>query len=199
MNKCLFGKALCCSSCEAGGMCIKYSFMKLSFRPATEEDAEELLAIYAPYVRDTAISMEYDVPSVEEFRRRIRTVSAHFPYIVACDTDGAAVGYVYAHKFHERIGYQFSAEMSIYVKQGIHGQGVGKALYGQIEPKLRAMGMAVLYASISTSPRNPDPHLTDASVRFHEKMGYHLCGTFTHSTYKFGLWYNMIYMEKALY
>ena len=111
--------------------------MKLSFRPATEEDAEELLTIYAPYVRDTAISMEYDVPSVEEFRRRIRTVSAQFPYIVACDTDGVAVGYVYAHKFHERIGYQFSAEMSIYVKQGFHGQGIGKALYGQIEPKLR--------------------------------------------------------------
>ena len=180
-------------------MRIKYSLMKLSFRPATEEDAEALLAIYAPYVHDTAISMEYDVPSVEEFRGRIRTISRKYPYIVACDASGTIVGYVYAHRFHERMGYQYSAEMSIYVKLGLHGQGVGKALYGQIEPKLQAMGVAVLYACISKTPRNPDLHLTDASIRFHEKMGYHLCGTFTHCTYKFGLWYDIVYMEKALY
>ncbi len=180
-------------------MCIEYSSMKLSFRPATEEDAEALLAIYEPYVNDTAITMEYDVPSVEEFRGRIRTISKKYPYIVACDASGTIVGYVYANRFHERIAYQYSAEMSIYVKLGLHGQGVGKALYGQIEPKLKAMGMVVLYACISKTPRNPDLHLTDASIRFHEKMGYHLCGTFTHCTYKFGLWYNMIYMEKALY
>ena len=52
-------------------------------RPASPEDAEALLSIYAPYVKHTAITFEYEVPSVEEFRKRIAHTLQHYPYLVA--------------------------------------------------------------------------------------------------------------------
>ncbi len=172
--------------------------MDIAFRGASEEDAKRLLEIYAPYVRDTAITMECHEPSVEEFGGRIRTISQSYPYLVAVDEKGTIVGYAYAHAFNEREAYRYSAEMSIYLDGGVHGKGLGSRLYGEMEMRLRKMGIKVLYAKISTTPRSEDPYLTDASVRFHGKMGYHLCGTFTNCCYKFGLWYNIICMEKSL-
>ena len=50
---------------------------------ASVDDAEELLAIYAPYVEKTAITFEYEVPSVEEFKGRIAHVLERFPYLKA--------------------------------------------------------------------------------------------------------------------
>ena len=52
---------------------------------ATPQDAAALLEIYAPYVEHTAITFEYAVPSLEEFRERIETVSARYPYLKAVD------------------------------------------------------------------------------------------------------------------
>ena len=87
------------------------------FRRATEEDVVSILAIYAPYVTDSAITFEYDVPSEEEFRQRIRTISAEYPYFV-CESDGQIIGYAYAHRHMERAAYQWNAEFSIYIRQG---------------------------------------------------------------------------------
>lgn len=172
--------------------------MSLSFRPADEADAEELCAIYAPYVQDTAISFEYAVPDISVFRKRIHAISQSYPYLVAVGDDGSLVGYAYAATFHAREAYRFSAEMSIYVRGDVHGRGVGKALYAEIEKRLKARRMVALYACIAASPRKDDPYLTDASIRFHEKVGYHSCGFFSHCAIKFGLRYDMVYMEKAL-
>lgn len=53
--------------------------------PVKIEDAEELLSIYAPYVRDTSISFEYEVPSLSDFQDRIRSISSILPYIKAVE------------------------------------------------------------------------------------------------------------------
>ena len=72
-------------------------------------DAEELLAIYAPYVEETAISFEYEVPSVDEFRNRIEQISAKYPYIKAV-VDEKIAGYAYAAGFKDRKAYDWSVE-----------------------------------------------------------------------------------------
>lgn len=96
--------------------------MNVTIREATPSDAEELLSIYAPYVTGTAITFEYDVPTVDEFRRRISSTLGHFPYIVAVnEADGSLVGYAYASKFKERAAYQFACETSIYLRQDVRG------------------------------------------------------------------------------
>jgi phosphinothricin acetyltransferase len=176
--------------------CSWEGIMGLTIRSATPADARDLLKIYAPYVTETAITYEYDVPSVEEFAERIRTTLEKYPYLVA-ELDGRAVGYTYAGIFHEREAYRMSAETSIYVAQGEHGHGVGRALYEALEDSCRQRGIRNLYACIAYTEVE-DEHLTQGSVRFHTKLGYRMVGRFQKCARKFDHWYDMVYMEKFI-
>lgn len=165
-------------------------------RPADPEDAEALLKIYAPYVLQTAITFEYEVPSVEEFAGRVRATLARYPYLAA-ERDGKIVGYAYVSAFHARPAYDWAAETSIYVAQACRGDGVGRALYEKLEEVLRRQNILNLNACIAF-PRGEDPHLTDGSPKFHERLGYRTVGHFHQCGYKFDTWYDMIWMEKLL-
>ena len=90
----------------------------MKIEKVTVEDAEELLEIYAPYVENTAITFEYDVPSKDEFEERIKNISAKYPYIKAVH-EGKIVGYAYAASFKDRRAYDWSVETTIYVKNNI--------------------------------------------------------------------------------
>ena len=142
----------------------------------TEEDAEELLEIYAPYVQNTAISFEYVVPSVEEFKERIRNISVKLPYIKAV-CDGVIMGYAYAAPFKTRKAYDWSVETTVYVKQDLRREGVGRRLYMALENSLRQVGVLNMNACIAV-PEAEDSHLTKDSQLFHESMGFQLVGTF---------------------
>lgn len=165
-------------------------------RDADVQDAKEILAIYAPYVMNTAISFEYDVPDAEEFENRIRKIKEKFPYLVA-ECDGEIVGYCYASSFHPRKAYERSVETSVYIRSGKKRRGVGRALYDALEGRLRSLGIRNMYACIAY-PDGEDEFLTKDSVYFHEKMGFVVCGHFTKCGYKFDRWYDMVYMEKLL-
>ncbi|MGF0033238.1 N-acetyltransferase family protein [Bariatricus sp. SGI.154] len=160
------------------------------------EDAEELLSIYAPYVRDTAISFEYEVPSAEEFRERIWRISSCFPYIKAVEGD-RILGYAYADKFKDRKAYDWSVEVTVYVRKDARKTGIGSLLYGALEDSLRRMGVLNMNACIAIS-KEEDEHLSNDSYHFHKKMGYRFVGTFHNSGYKFDTWYDMIWMEKMI-
>ena len=164
---------------------------------ATEADAPGLLEIYGPYVKETAISFEYEVPSQEEFQRRIRSISSKYPYIKAVDEDGTILGYAYAAAFKTRAAYDWAVETTIYVRRECRGKGVGRGLYEALEASLKGMGICNLNACIAYTGC-PDPHLTNDSMAFHERLGYRLVGTFHHCGYKFGTWYDMIWMEKLI-
>ena len=168
----------------------------MTVEKVTIEDAEELLRIYAPYVKETAISFEYKVPSVEEFADRIRHISSHYPYIKAVE-DGKILGYAYAGSFKDRKAYDWSVETTIYVQQASKRQGVGRRLYEALETSLKSMGILNMNACIA-SPAKEDAHLTDDSYHFHRRMGFTLVGRFHKSGYKFGTWYDMIWMEKMI-
>lgn len=169
-----------------------------TFRSASEEDASDLLEIYAPYVTETAISFEYDIPSVQEFKMRIRSVLEHYPYIVAVESTGRIDGYVYASAFHPRKAYERCTELSIYLRKSCRGKGLGTALYALIEQQLASRGILNEYACIASTTRADDPYLTNASPCFHAHCGFRTIGRFSSCGYKFGQWYDMIWMEKMI-
>lgn len=165
-------------------------------RTATVEDAEAILAIYAPYVTDTAITFEYEVPGIEEFRERIRHTLKRYPYLVA-EKDGVIIGYAYAGPFKERAAYDWAVETTIYVDISRKKMGIGKKLYAALEQSLAQQNILNLNACIGY-PEQEDEYLTKNSVEFHKHLGYRLVGEFYQCGYKFGRWYNMVWMEKQI-
>lgn len=165
-------------------------------RNAVPEDAAALLAVYAPYVTDTAITFEYDVPTEEEFRSRIAATLEKYPYFAA-EKDGRVVGYAYAGPFHARAAYGWSAELSIYLAPEAKGMGLGRRLYEALEAALGKMGILNLYACISW-PEVEDEYLDRHSVSFHTHMGFRPVGEFRQCGWKFGRWYSMVWMEKFI-
>src|SRR5438874_2356237 len=97
-------------------------------RLATEHDAEPVLAIYAPFCTSSPVSFEEEAPSLDEMRRRIRTILPRFPWLV-CEVGRDVVGYAYASSHRERPAYRWSVEVTAYVKEGQRGRGIGTALY----------------------------------------------------------------------
>ena len=171
--------------------------MKVSkIRIATEQDAEALLEIYAPYVENTAITFEYTVPTVQEFTRRIRHVLEKYPYLVA-EREGKIAGYAYAGTFKERAAYDWSVETTVYVREDQKRTGVGRELYGMLEKLLALQNIQNLNACIAYLEVE-DQYLTHNSVQFHEHLGYRLVGEFYKCGYKSGRWYNMVWMEKHI-
>lgn len=166
----------------------------------TVEDAEELLEIYGYYVKNTAISFEYTVPSVEEFRERIINISALFPYIKAVDENGKILGYSYANKFRTRAAYAWDVETTIYVRHDVRRQGIGQALYQVLEKSLKKIGILNMYAGVASlsNPAEKDDHLTMDSIYFHKKMGFEKVAEFHNSGRKFNTWYNMCFLEKMI-
>lgn len=165
-------------------------------RSAENSDIPAMLAVYAPYVEETAVSFEYSVPDEKEFRGRLERLQACYPWLVA-EMDGQVKGYAYASRFHPRAAYDWSVEVSIYVSREERGHGLGRRLYQALEAMLRAQNVLSAYACIAHAPK-PDEYLDHASIRFHEHMGYTLTGTFPHCGFKFGRWYGMVWMEKRL-
>ena len=168
----------------------------IRIRPAEERDIPAMLAVYAPYVKETAVSFEYAVPSPEEFRARLARVQGFYPWLVA-EQEGRVLGYAYASRFHPRAAYDWSVEVSIYLGRQERGRGLGRQLYEALEAMLRAQNVLSAYACIALA-ETPDEYLDHASIRFHERMGYRLTGTFPNCGYKFGRWYGMVWMEKRL-
>ena len=172
------------------------TFKKMIIRTAAIEDAGRLLEIYDYYVRNTAISFEYEVPSLEEFGDRISYTMEKYPYLVIED-EGEIKGYGYAGVFKGRAAYDHCCEVTIYLDRDSKGNGYGRALYDALENELRKMGIINLYACIA-DPICEDEYLTKDSEHFHCHMGYTRVGEFHKCGYKFGRWYNMIWMEKII-
>lgn len=165
-------------------------------RDATLKDAESILKIYDYYVKNTAITFEYDTPTLAEFQERMEKVMEHYPYLVILQ-GGEIKGYAYAGKFVGRAAYDWSCELTIYLDPSARKRGLGKTLYETLQTKLKAMGITNLYACIGYPSQN-DEYLTTNSANFHAHLGFETVGTFHNCGYKFGRWYDMIWMEKII-
>jgi L-amino acid N-acyltransferase YncA len=160
-----------------------------TIRLATEDDAEQIQAIYAPYVRDTAISFEIEPPSVEEMRQRVIEVLQRAPWLV-CEHAGAVLGYAYAGKYRVRAAYQWSVDVSVYIDPSAHRRGIGRGLYTSLMALLHLQGYYNAYAGITL----PNP----ASVGLHEALGFVPVGVYHQVGHKLGAWHDVGWWQRAL-
>lgn len=158
-------------------------------RPAAASDVPAMLAVYSPYVTDTAVTFEYEAPTLEEFSAKFERISADYPWLVL-EEDGAVLGYAFATRMFEKAAYAWCAEVTIYLAPGAVGQGRGRALYLALEERLRAMGIRILYGLVTAS--------NEASLRFHAAMGFRQVGLLAASGWKFGVWHDVVWLEKRL-
>ena len=156
--------------------------MAFIVRPARESDAAACLEIYAPFVRDTAVSFEAQVPSLEIYRGRILETLQRTPWLVA-EQEGRVAGFAYATRHRERAAYQWSVEVTVYLAPQFQRQGLGRKLYAPLFHCLRAQGFCNAYAVITL----PNP----ASVALHEKLGFLPVGVFGKAGFKLGRWHDV--------
>lgn len=169
---------------------------QIRIRAASLEDAASILEIYRPYVEKTAVTFEYTTPSPDEFRDRMRGIMAGYPYLVA-EYDGVISGYAYLRKFVGRAAYDWAAETTIYIEETRRENGIGGRLYRALERIAAHQHITNLNACIAY-PEPEDEYLTRDSAAFHARMGYEMAGRFHQCGYKFGRWYDMIWMEKII-
>lgn len=163
--------------------------VNMNIRLANSSDAATLLAIYAPYVENTAITFEYEVPTIEEFATRIEKTLEKYPYLVA-EEDGLILGYAYASTYYARAAYDWAVELSVYVSQDARGKGVGSMLYDELEDLLDQMGYMHFLACISLP--------NEASLALHRKRGYQQVAHFPKIGYKFERWHDIVWLQKSL-
>lgn len=163
--------------------------MNIQIRPAAETDAAQILAIYQPFIENTSITFEYEVPKVEVIKDRIQKITETYPWLVL-EVDGQVGGFAYASKFRERKAYNWCAESSIYLSSEFSGKGYGYILYQCLFDLLKEQGFFEVIAVI-TWPNQP-------SENFHKKVGFEHCGIIKKSGYKFEKWQDILIMQKEL-
>ncbi|WP_225764022.1 GNAT family N-acetyltransferase [Stenotrophomonas sp. Marseille-Q4652] len=165
--------------------------MAVHIRDATPDDIPAIDAIYAVEVRDLVNTYEYEVPDEAEMLRRMQAITGSgFPYIVA-EVEGQLAGYAYAGSYRTRIAYQWTVENSVYVDARFQGKGVGSALMQALIDACTARGYRQMVAVIG-EPSNT------ASIRLHERFGFHLVGVFKGLGRKHGRWLDTVQMQRAL-
>ena len=153
------------------------------------EDVAQILAIYAPYVENTAISFEYTVPTMEEFTKRFLDITAQYPWLV-WEEQGQVLGYAYGSAPFERAAFSWCAESSIYLRADQRGRGIGKKLQLALEALLQMQGYQLLYALVTTD--NP------ASIAFHKALGFSYLAEFPGCGWKLEAWHGLVWLEKRL-
>ncbi|HEM5984310.1 TPA: N-acetyltransferase [Streptococcus suis] len=161
----------------------------IKIQSAQIEDAADLVAIYAPYVENTAITFETEIPTVADFASRIEKTLEKFPYLVAVE-EGQILGYAYASTYYARAAYDWTVELSVYVSREVRGKGLGSLLYAALEEELAVRGFKNFLACIAL----PNP----ASLALHEKRGYERVAHFKKVGYKFETWYDIVWLQKSL-
>ncbi len=162
----------------------------MNIRVATLTDAEAIAAIYAPVVANTFISFELTAPTVNEMRDRIANTLQDLPWLVSQDAEGLVNGYVYASRHRERLAYQWSVDVTAYVREDARGRGVGKRLYEALFPQLAALGYFQAFAGIAL------PNV--ASVALHESVGFRPLGVYRKVGFKLGAWHDVGWWQREL-
>ena len=155
-------------------------------RVATKEDATGMLEIYAPFILNSGITQETEIPSVGDFQKRIISNLEERPWLV-CEIDGQVAGYAYAGKHRDRKGYQWCTEPSVYISEKYFGIGIADALYTALFDILKLQGYVNAYAVI-TLPN-------DRSIAFHKKFGFEYLTIYKKIGYKLGQWHDVGWMQ----
>ncbi|MCL2198068.1 MAG: N-acetyltransferase family protein [Defluviitaleaceae bacterium] len=163
--------------------------MTHNIRQATAADSAKILEIYAPFITDTVITFETELPTAQEFYVRVKEISERYPFLVY-EIDNKILGYAYAAKHRERAAYMYNVEVSVYISPKHHGAGIADKLYTRLFELLDKLGYKNAYAVYN------EPN--EKSRKFHQKFGFEYVGTFRKTGYKFGKWHDVTWLEMAI-
>ena len=160
-------------------------------RRAAVSDLPEIQGIYAHHVLHGTGTFEDVPPCLEEITQRWQaSLARQARWLVATDATGV-LGYAYYAQFRDRAGYRFCAEDSIYVRDDVRGQGVGKALVAQLVEDATEGGFRQMVAVIGDADNG-------GSIGVHASLGFRHAGVLRAVGYKFGRWLDVITMQRAL-
>lgn len=162
---------------------------KYIIRKIKEEDIKKVLEIYTPYILNTTVTFEYNVPSLKEFTDRVNNIIATHPYLV-CECDGLVIGYAYASKYHSRTAFNWDCELSIYIDNKHHSKGIGKRLYKALIDYVTKLNYYNAYGVISIP--------NESSESLHKYFGFENVGVHKNVGYKFDKWLDLGYYIKKL-
>ncbi|MBI3415420.1 MAG: N-acetyltransferase [Verrucomicrobia bacterium] len=163
----------------------------MEIRPATRADLPGILEIYNDAVLNTTATYDYEPRTLEHrtawFEDHERS---NYPVFVAINETGKLVGWSALNRFHDRIGYRFTTENSVYIAAAHRGQGIGKLLLAPLIDAARARALHAILACIDAT--------NEASIRLHARFGFERVGLFKQVGFKFGRWLDVVYMERLL-
>ncbi|CAH2599415.1 Phosphinothricin N-acetyltransferase [Rhodovastum atsumiense] len=163
----------------------------MQIRAATTADIPEMQAIYAYHVLHGTGTFEEIPPSIEELAARVAAVTARgWSWLVAVDATGV-LGYAYYAQYKDRTAYRFTAEDSVYVREDVRGQGVGKALVAQLLADATAKGFRQMVAVVGDAENV-------GSVGVHASLGFTRAGVLRATGLKFGHWLDVVMMQRPL-
>ncbi len=163
----------------------------MSVRPTAPGDADALAEIYAHAVLHGLGTFEETPPSAAEMEaRRGRVADYGLPHLVA-ERDGAVAGFAYAAPFRSRPAYRFTAETTVYVRDGLQGRGVGREVLAAVVASCEALGMRQLTALVGDSGNA-------ASLAVHAAVGFHRVGVLEAVGFKHGRWLDVVWMQREL-
>lgn len=160
----------------------------MKIRLVSKDDVSDLLKIYSQYI-NTEITFEYELPSTEEFTKRIAEILKDYPYL-ALEVDNKIIGYAYANRYQQRMAYSWNAELSIYLDKNQTGKGYGKKLYSALIEILKLQEIRNIYALIT------EPNIE--SEKLHTYFGFTNIGSYHNTGYKNNKWHNVGIWEKQI-
>lgn len=161
----------------------------LYIRPATPNDLPAMREIYRPFVENTAITFEYETPSLAELQLRYDKITPFFPWLV-CEYDGVIAGYAYATRYRIRAAYQWGAELSVYVHPDYQGRHIGSALYRSLTRTLNLQGFIYAHALVALP--------NDSSMQLHKHLGFQTICIFKQTGFKMGRWHDVAELRTTL-
>jgi L-amino acid N-acyltransferase YncA len=162
---------------------------KYKIRFISLNDAQATLEIYKPYVLNTYITFEYDVPTLEDWKNKIEKITLKYPWLV-CEHEGEIAGYAYGSMHRDRTAYQWSPESTVYISEKYHRKGIARALYQRLFAIMKLQGYVNVYAGVSM------PNVK--SEEFHKALGFTELGTFKNIGYKLGAWHDTKWFQLQL-
>ena len=163
--------------------------MEKLIRFAQAKDIKQIANIYTYFIENTAITFETVSPTLKEMENRLQETRKFYPWLV-CEDSSGITGYAYASKHRQREAYQWSVDVTVYLKQGCGGQGLGTKLYSELIKLLKQQGFYNAYAGIALP--------NDASVALHEKLGFKKVAEYNNVGFKHGKWWNVGWWELFL-
>lgn len=162
----------------------------MTIRPIRMQDIPAVLAIYKPFVEGTAITFEYETPSLDAFAKRVQGITGYFPWLVCEAGDGRIAGYAYASRQRERAAYQWNAEYSVYIDPAFHRRHIASALLDCLDKLLALQGFINVY-SLVTQPN-------EKSMALHAARGFEIVAVYEETGFKLGEWLGVADLVKRL-